>query len=386
MRYVRGLIESNAMLERMVSRQTEESIELSNRAVIEVGTASFRTARGYTFAAVIADEIAFWRSDDSANPDHEIVSAVRPGLATLGGPLIALSSPYAKRGALWDQYRRHYGADGAVVVAQAPSRTMNPKLPERIVTEALERDPDAARAEYLAEFRSDLEAFIDRETVDATRRKAPMDLPPENKRYMAFVDPAGGGRDEFCLAIGHVEGGARSEKRERGFVKTPQGIFGNARSRREQQPTEESSGPPRVVIDVIRGRTGTPADIVAEYVDLLREYGIREVTGDRYAGAWPADEFDRHGIRYRFAGKPKSDLYVDALPAFLSQRVEIPPDDRLVTQLASLERRTSRAGRDSIDHRPGAHDDRANAAAGLIATAPTLNSRGVQSKPIKGLV
>jgi hypothetical protein len=32
----------------------------------------------------------------------------------------------------------------------------------------------------------------------------------------------------------------------------------------------------------------------------------------------------------------------------------------------NLERRTSRAGKDSIDHPPGAHDDIANAAAGAL--------------------
>jgi hypothetical protein len=34
-----------------------------------------------------------------------------------------------------------------------------------------------------------------------------------------------------------------------------------------------------------------------------------------------------------------------------------------------LERRTSRGGRDSIDHAPGSHDDLANAAAGAIVAA-----------------
>jgi hypothetical protein len=39
----------------------------------------------------------------------------------------------------------------------------------------------------------------------------------------------------------------------------------------------------------------------------------------------------------------------------------------LARQLVALERRTTRGGRDIIDHAPGAHDDRANAAAGVIA-------------------
>ena len=40
-----------------------------------------------------------------------------------------------------------------------------------------------------------------------------------------------------------------------------------------------------------------------------------------------------------------------------------------MTQLTSLERRTARGGRDSIDHAPGAHDDVANAVAGALVTA-----------------
>jgi hypothetical protein len=40
-------------------------------------------------------------------------------------------------------------------------------------------------------------------------------------------------------------------------------------------------------------------------------------------------------------------------------------DKRLQAQLIGLERRTSRAGKDSIDHGPGGHDDIANAVAGV---------------------
>ena len=46
---------------------------------------------------------------------------------------------------------------------------------------------------------------------------------------------------------------------------------------------------------------------------------------------------------------------------------------RLVNQLASLERRTARGGRDSIDHAPGAHDDVANAVAGVAAHVLTYH-------------
>ena len=91
-------------------------------------------------------------SDESANPDTEIPAAVRPGLATTRGPLIIASSPYAKRGVLWDTYKQHYGKDGdpLILVAQGASRDFNPALPQAFVDRELEKDRAGNPAEYLA--------------------------------------------------------------------------------------------------------------------------------------------------------------------------------------------------------------------------------------------
>jgi hypothetical protein len=45
----------------------------------------------------------------------------------------------------------------------------------------------------------------------------------------------------------------------------------------------------------------------------------------------------------------------------------------VLAQIVGLERRTARGGRDSIDHAPGAHDDVANAAAGMVAALASSN-------------
>jgi hypothetical protein len=50
-------------------------------------------------------------------------------------------------------------------------------------------------------------------------------------------------------------------------------------------------------------------------------------------------------------------------------RVELLDVPRLATQLGTLERRTSRGGKDSIDHPAGAHDDLGNAVAGALVLA-----------------
>ena len=47
----------------------------------------------------------------------------------------------------------------------------------------------------------------------------------------------------------------------------------------------------------------------------------------------------------------------DVLPLLNSGSIVLPRSDRLVAQLVALERRTTRAGRDSIDHAPNGHDD-----------------------------
>lgn len=331
MRYVSGMVAGNPMLARSVIREGAESIDFDNRAVIEVHTASFRSVRGYTLGAVIADEIAFWFSE-GANPDKDIITALRPALATLGGKLIALSSPYAKRGILWDTHKRHFGGDSArVLVAQAPSLTMNPTLDPEVVADAMREDPEAARAEYLAEFRGDISSFLDIELVERATRSKPLVLPPrDGMEYFGFVDPNGGGADEFTMAIAHREGEL-------------------------------------TVTDGVWGRHGSPASIAEEFAAILRSYRISRVKGDRYAGRWPRDEFQKHGIEYVPSDRDRSALYIDFMARANSGAVILPPCQKMQRQFANLERRAHRGGRDTIDHPPGAHDDRANAVAGAVA-------------------
>ena len=242
----------------------------------------------------------------------------------------------AQRGALFDAHRKHFGKDGdPILVWQAPTRAINPSVPQRVIDAALEADPSAAAAEYLAEFRRDIESYISRDVVDAAVVPGRRELPRvEGVRYIAFVDPSGGSNDSMTLAIAHLEG-------------------------------------QRVVLDVVRERRPpfSPDDVVNEFSALLKAYGTGVIRGDRYGGLWPRERFALHGIEYLTADKPKSDLYRDLLPVLNSSRVELLDHARLVAQLCGLERRTARGGRDSIDHPLGAHDDVANAVAGAIVTA-----------------
>jgi hypothetical protein len=168
--YCYATLQASERLRQLIKSRTADSILLTNGVSIEVRASSFRRLRGPTFCLVVGDETAFYQNieGESANPDTAIFDAVKPGLATVHGMLCLISSPYSRKGLLWDYYRRFYGPDNKdrkVLVAQAPSRTMNPTLSESVVTRALERDHAAASAEYLAQFRSDLAAFVEREAV-----------------------------------------------------------------------------------------------------------------------------------------------------------------------------------------------------------------------------
>lgn len=334
MRYIKGLMHGIAMLKARVTGETADSLELENQVTIEVGTASFRTTRGYAFAAVLADEIAFWRSDDdAAEPDHAILDAVRPGMASIPGSiLICASSPYARRGALWDAYKAHWGQDAAPLVWKAATREMNPTIRQSVIDRAMERDSASASAEYGAEFRKDIEAFVSLEVVRACIADGLTERAPEpGIRYRAFVDPSGGVSDAMTLAIGHTDGET-------------------------------------AVLDCLRERKApfSPENVVDEFCAVLTAYGVSQVTGDKYAGEWPKEQFRKRGITYQVSQPTRSDIYRDLLPVLNSGKADLLDSDRLVSQLVGLERRVSRGGRELIDHAPNAHDDLANAAAGVI--------------------
>ena len=340
-RYVLGLLNNVPALADMKGDETADSVEINGNVVIEIHTATYRGVRGYTLGGVLIDEVAFLRTDEtSANPDEEILAAVRPGLSSIPGSLLLIaSSPYAKRGALYAAYRKHWGKDDArVLVWRGTTAEMNPTIDPAVIEAAYEEDAARASAEFGAEFRDDIAAFVSREVVEACIAPGRHEMPPlSTNRYVAFVDPSGGSADSMTLAVAHRE--------------NPQA-----------QP------PGAIVLDAVREVKPpfSPAAVVADFTDLLKTYRIGKVQGDRYAGEWAREPFRKAGIEYEVAEKPRSDLYQGTLPLLNSHQVELLDLPRLAKQLCDLERRTSRGGRDSVDHAPGGHDDLANAVAGAI--------------------
>ena len=166
------------------------------------------------------------------------------------------------------------------------------------------------------------------------------EIPPlPDAAYTAWCDPSGGSADSMTLAIASKEGD-------------------------------------KVILHAVREVVPPfmPSSVVEEFCDFLKSYGVAYVTGDRYAGMWPREQFQSHGISYRVADVPASDVYQTFLPLLNSRRVELLDHTKLRNQLIGLERRTSQGGKDAIGHAKGAHDDVINAAAGACVAA--LRSAG----------
>jgi hypothetical protein len=120
-----------------------------------------------------------------------------------------------------------------------------------------------------------------------------------------------------------------------------------------------------------------PKVVTGEIAEVLKDYGVLNVTGDRFAAEWPVAEFREHGIAYEQCEQNKSELYLAFVPVTNSGGVELPDDKRLLAQLRRLERKRGRAGKDSVDHPPRLYDDLANSVAGVcyLLNSNTKNSR-----------
>jgi hypothetical protein len=338
--YISGILQTVELFKPFLQNITADTISLTNNIDFEIRTNDFRSIRGVTSPLCIVDEIAFFYIENSANPDTEILNAIRPSLASLHGQMFVVSSPFAKNGELYRTYKKDFGPEGDpyIVFVKGSTRYFNPTIDQRIIDRATERDPCAARCEWFGEFRDDVEAFIDRELIESLVVPDRIRLPYDRSiSYQSFVDPSGGGADGFVLAIAHME---RGEK---------------------------------IVIDVLDEiQGGYPEIAVARHAETILSYGMVETVGDKYGGFVYENLFRKYGVTYKFSEHSKTELYSGALPLMNSGRVELLDHAKMIDQFCGLERRVPRgSNRESIDHKQiaGCHDDCANAIAGSIVIA-----------------
>jgi hypothetical protein len=354
--YVLAFLKTRPLAGFLASEPTQKLIELTNGITIEIRSVSEAGTRGYTVVAALMDEIAFWPTDaNSAKQDKKVLRALRPAMFGIKNAMIVmLSSPYAQRGELYETYKRSYGKDDdrRHLVWQADTLSMRPSDDQELLDEIkaeYEEDPENAKAEYGALFRSDLESLYKKSVVENVCVQGRAERPRvATYTYRGFVDPSGGSSDSYVLAVAHDE--VRSIAGE--MVKIP-------------------------VLDKVREWPAPfdPEEVSKEVVEICKAYQVSQVTGDAYGGEWPREPLRKRGVQYALSDKTRSELYLDFLPVVNSGRCELldrETQKKMVNQFSNLERRTGRTGKDSVDHPPGSHDDVANAVAGVMIATPSI--------------
>ena len=334
-KYLRSIYDT-PLLSQEIIQEDKEGFQLRNNVRIQILTGSFRAVRGFTLLAAVVDEAAFFGVDEESKvkSDHELITSIMPALATCKGRLLAITTPYARRGWCWNTYKRAHGNDKAsILVWNCPSRTMNPLLPQKIIDEAMQEDRVAALSEFMGEFRDDISLLVPIEVVQAcvvpNRKEL---LPRSGVQYVAFCDLSGGRGDDAGLVLAHKDADTK-----------------------------------KIVVDCLRQYRPPfdPSAVIDKMAQILTNYRIRMVVGDRYAGNFVSEGFRSCGIAYKPAERSKSEYYIDMLSRLCSRQIELLDDSVSIQQIGSLERRTRSGGKDVCDHPSGGHDDLANCIAGV---------------------
>ena len=344
--YALGFLQASPILKDEVAEVTADEIRLRNGNVIMTLASDYRTLRGRTLLLAILDEASFLKDERSTTPDLEAARALLPGLSTTNGMLCILSSPYRQVGLLYQRHRDFFGVNSDEVLCVAgASAVFNPTLSTEMIAAARAADPEAALAEWDGQYRSDRSNFLDDASIDAAiDHSRPLELPPRREhRYFAFCDMSGGRHDASSIAIVHAEG----------------------------------TGDDRCFIaDAVRGRTGDPTAATREFCELAKEYRCYTIVGDNYSADWVSSAYREAGRQYSRSELTRSELYLECLPLFTRGQVRIPELPALIRELRLLQRRTTRTGRDAVDHGVGGSDDFANALCGalvqMVAQAPAL--------------
>jgi hypothetical protein len=275
-----------------------------------------------------------------------------------------VSTPYAKQGVLYRDFKDYFGRDDAedVLVWRAPSALMNPAISEdRLGEEQRLMDPTRFEREFQAEFADAAEAWLPSELIESAvdvgvRERAPQ----PGIAYKMAIDPSGGGRCGFAMSIVHVE--------RRGDLRV-------------------------VVQDLARvwmkGKGGKIdlGAIVSEIKDIGVSYnGCKAAYSDKYGGVWPVQRFRDAGFTLLdpIVIKPneaevylhKSDAFYECGPLFRTGTFRLLDVSVQTRELRNLEARPMEGGRIKIGKPParGESDDMANALCLAAAMAASVRA------------
>lgn len=210
---VKDLINGSPILKPLITRETSDTLELSNGAVFKALPASSRSGRGMACPLLIFDELAHAVDTEGGNAaGGSLYQALSPSVAQFGqmGKILMLSSPWIQQGIFWDVFKQaDSGQYPYMQRVNLPTWEVNPTISREWLDQERSRDPELFKIEYGAEFTGNVAAFLDSQLVDAAINHNRGALPPIQQfrgQYYLSLDPAKGGRDSYTACLAHHDG------------------------------------------------------------------------------------------------------------------------------------------------------------------------------------
>ena len=343
--YIRAFTEKD-IFQKYIKKDRKSDLVIKNRnnkIRISVKACDFRGTRGYTSIAVILEELAFYRAEGQ-NRDKEILTAVKPTLATVENSLLlGISSAYTRSGVLyevWKDNKKNPRPDRLVLKFR--SDELNPNIKKEFIENEVKNDV-AMRAEYLSEFRTDITAFLSENLIkEACQTSIHKRTRDDLYHYIgAFDSSSGRGKDSSALSIAHQE----IQDGKRFLV---------------QDLLIEWKPPFR------------PKQVIRQASEILKRWGIGQVLIDKFAIGFVEEFFQEFGIACNYTND-KSRNYLDFQPLLIQGEVRLLDNEKLKEQFLGLERITRRTeSYDKIEAGLGGHEDLSDATVSSLLGAKTL--------------
>jgi hypothetical protein len=349
-------------------------IKFRNGLTVQIEPPRVKTGRGWAMPMLILDEVGFWpTAEDAADPDVEVLRAVRP--STLQFPhkkILIISSPYTETGILWKYAKagtlgRYLSKDDeskaqfaqTIVLRSSTAAMENPVIQDMRTMLAIEQaaDPDGYVREYNARFVKSVSSFIIGEHVDNCTDKGVKERTMESilrsgdrPAFVAVMDPAFK-HDSFAFSIFHND--------RNGVV--VQDVL------KVWTPSKKDN----IVID--------PLAVMMEIKDELKKWNLTLVYSDQYQIESLNQIAQRLGfavIQYNLTNKSKSSMYGSLNGMLKNKSIKLLDHSIIYQQLTRLQKKLTAQGVAHINAPPGEHDDVAT----VIAAGA---NHAVQLRPTK---
>ncbi len=341
----RSIVERSPLLAALVDGVTDDEIRFrlpsGARTTLRAFPCSSRGARGWPISTLCMDEAAHFITETEGDRAAEGVwGALVPSTAQFGDAarIILSSTPYGSSGLFHDIWTRaQAGEIGDAVAQHASTGEVNPTITAEFLAAEEARDADSFRSEYLAEFTSSGDAFLDFGRIDLSE-PARVARPEDAYQWVCGLDPAFS-KDPFGVAlVGRAEGG--------GYVAGP------------------------ITALKAEGDFSGPVDTAAA---LAKEYGASVVT-DQFSQAAVVERLrHHHALQVKvlpMTAQSKTEIFQDLRRALQTGTLVLPDHPALIAELRRLRTKYTAGAAGVVNPRVGnSHGDMAQALALAVSEA-----------------